>query len=247
MPTLGRALVIGASGGIGASLVEQLASSPRYSQVYAASRSLPTSPIEGVNYQIVDSQNEDAIAEFCQKVAEPKQQFSLVVCCIGSLHGADEHGRQVTPEKRLEDINTAKLQYYFNINTVLPALWLKHIEALVKGKLPANLVFLSARVGSIADNALGGWYGYRATKSALNMLLKTAQIELQRRAKNVCIVSYHPGTVDTHLSKPFQTRVKPDKLFTATYTAQQLLAQLDNFNAVDGPYFVDWDGKSIPW
>jgi NAD(P)-dependent dehydrogenase (short-subunit alcohol dehydrogenase family) len=245
MATLNNALVIGASGGIGESLVQHLAVSGQYSQVFAVSRSLPKTPVKGVNYQIIESQNEDNIADFCRTTANG--QFSLVICCIGALHGMLDNGQHVQPEKRLEDINAAQLHYYFNVNTVLPALWLKHLEPLVKGSMIANVVFLSARVGSINDNGLGGWYGYRASKAALNMLLKTAQIELQRRAKNVCLVSYHPGTVDTKLSQPFQANVKPEKLFTAAFTAKQLLSQLPNFNPTQGPYFIDWAGKTIPW
>ena len=247
MVTLNNALVIGASGGIGESVVQHLAESGQYSQVFAVSRSLPKTPLNGVKYQIIESQNEQSIAHLCQTLAKPNEQFSLVVCCIGALHGLLENGQKILPEKRLEDINAAQLQYYFHINTVLPALWLKHLEPLVKGPMLANVVFLSARVGSISDNGLGGWYGYRASKAALNMLLKTAQIELQRRAKNVCLVSYHPGTVDTKLSQPFQANVKPEKLFTAAFTAKQLLSLLPNFNPNHSPYYIDWAGKTIPW
>tara|TARA_R110000868_G_scaffold174251_1_gene410818 strand:+ start:565 stop:1308 length:744 start_codon:yes stop_codon:yes gene_type:complete len=247
MATLNNALVIGSSGGIGESLVQHLAVSGQYSNVFAVSRSLPKTPVKGVKYQIVESQNEQSIADLCQTLTRPNEQFSLVVCCIGSLHGLLEDGQKILPEKRLEDINAAQLQYYFYINTALPILWLKHLEPLVKGTITANVVFLSARVGSINDNGLGGWYGYRASKAALNMLLKTAQIELQRRAKNVCLVSYHPGTVDTKLSQPFQANVKPEKLFTAAFTVKQLLSQLPNFNPTQGPYFIDWAGKTIPW
>jgi NAD(P)-dependent dehydrogenase (short-subunit alcohol dehydrogenase family) len=247
MSKLTRALVIGSSGGIGASLVQELSLSGRFSQVFAVSRNLPEEPVKGVNYQIIDSQHESKISEYCQKLSHPEEQFSLIICCIGSLSEKLVNGQSISPEKRLEDINPTQLQYYFQTNTVMPALWLKHVEPLLQGSISANLVFLSARVGSITDNLLGGWYGYRASKAALNMLLKTAQIEFQRRAKNVCIVSYHPGTVDTKLSKPFQSNVKPEKLFTAAFTAKQLLSQLDNCSAVKGPYFIDWDGKTIPW
>ena len=247
MSKLTRALVIGSSGGIGQSLVQQLALSERYSQVFAVSRYLPSAPVDGVHYQIVNSHNEGDIANYCQKVSHTDQQFSLIVCCIGCLSEKRECGASINPEKRLEDLNQPQLEYYFQINTVLPALWLKHVEPLMRGPFPAKLIFLSARVGSIQDNSLGGWYGYRASKAALNMLLKTAQIELQRRVKNVCIVSYHPGTVDTKLSQPFQANVKPEKLFTAEFTVQQLLSQLPNFNPGQGPYFIDWAGKTIPW
>lgn len=247
MSNITRALVIGASGSIGDAIVKQLTLSTNYGEVIAVSRQLPTSPIKGANYHLVDSDNEGAIADFCLRVRQKNIPFSLIICCVGALHGTLDTGQQIRPEKRLEDMSAENLEFYFHLNTVIPALWLKHVEPLLKGNHPATLVFLSARVGSISDNKLGGWYGYRAAKAALNMLIKTAQIEFQRRAKNVCLVSYHPGTVDSKLSKPFQHNVKPEKLFTADFTAQQLLAQLDNFSAADGPYFIDWNTKLIPW
>jgi NAD(P)-dependent dehydrogenase (short-subunit alcohol dehydrogenase family) len=242
-----QALVIGASGGIGQAFIYELVNTGQYSQVHAVSRSAPKQPIDSVKYHIITEQNEQSIQDCCQHLAQANIPFSTVICCIGTLHDTGSEGVSIQPEKRLEDINAAQLQYYFNVNTILPVLWLKALEPIVKGKHLAKVVFLSARVGSITDNQLGGWYGYRASKAALNMLLKTAQIELQRRAKNVCLVSYHPGTVDTALSKPFQTNVRPEKLFTAQFTAQQLLSQLDNLQAQNSPHYLDWQGKTIPW
>ena len=247
MAHLPRALVIGSSGGIGESLVRALVDSGHYSQVFAVSRSLPEAPVEGVNYHVISRHDEDHIAQYCQQLALDGQAFSVVVCCIGCLTETLSDGQSIWPEKRLEDLNQSQLMHYFTVNTIVPALWLKQLEPLVKGEHKANLVFLSARVASITDNSLGGWYGYRASKAALNMLLKTAQIEFQRRAKNVSVVCYHPGTVDTALSKPFQANVKPQKLFSAAFTAQQLLSLLPDFEPAKGPYYIDWEGKSIPW
>lgn len=242
-----QALVIGASGGIGEAFIHELVNGGQYSQVHGVSRSVPKQPIESVKYHIITEQNEQSIQTCCQELAQTQIVFSTVICCIGTLHDKSKTGRAIQPEKRLEDINAEQLQHYFNVNTILPTLWLKALEPIVKGQHLAKVVFLSARVGSISDNQLGGWYGYRASKAALNMLLKTAQVELQRRAKNVCLVSYHPGTVDTALSKPFQNNVRPEKLFTALFTAQQLLSQLDDLQAQNGPYYLDWQGKTIPW
>ena len=137
--------------------------------------------------------------------------------------------------------------FYFTTNTILPALWLKYVELILKGTEPAKLVFFSARVGSIGDNKLGGWYGYRASKSALNMIIKCAQIECQRRAKNISLISYHPGTVETKLSKPFQSNVPKDKLFTSDFTVAQLLKIIPTLSAENGPHYIDWQGKTIPW
>jgi NAD(P)-dependent dehydrogenase (short-subunit alcohol dehydrogenase family) len=243
----GNALVIGASGGIGKTLVKKLYESGEYECVYAVSRSLPASPIEGVQYHTLDSESENLVAQYCQQLKQAGGQFSLVVCCIGALHAIGADNQKITPEKRLEDIQKEQLSFYFTTNTILPALWLKHVEPLLKGTEPSKLVFFSARVGSISDNNLGGWYGYRASKSALNMMIKCAQIECQRRAKNVSLISYHPGTVETELSKPFQSKVPKGKLFTTNFTVTQLLSLIPSLSAENGPHYIDWQGNVIPW
>jgi NAD(P)-dependent dehydrogenase (short-subunit alcohol dehydrogenase family) len=243
----GNALVIGASGGIGKTLVKKLHDSGEYEHVYAVSRSIPSSPIEGVRYHSLDSENENLVAQYCQQLKQDGGQFSLVVCCIGALHATTSDNRKIMPEKRLEDLQQDQLSFYLTTNAILPAIWLKNVEALLKGPEPSKLVFFSARVGSISDNNLGGWYGYRASKSALNMLIKCAQIECQRRAKNICLISYHPGTVETELSKPFQSNVPKEKLFTTDFTVTQLLKIIPNLSAENGPHYIDWQGSTIPW
>jgi NAD(P)-dependent dehydrogenase (short-subunit alcohol dehydrogenase family) len=243
----GNALVIGASGGIGQTLVKQLYESGKYEHVYAVSRSLPKSPIEGVHYYSLDSENEILVAEYCLQLKHAGGQFSLVVCCIGALHATGANNQQISPEKRLEDIQKEQLSFYFTTNTILPAIWLRNVEQLLKGSKPSKLVFFSARVGSISENRLGGWYGYRASKSALNMLIKCAQIECQRRAKNISLISYHPGTVETELSKPFQSKVPKGKLFTTEFTVTQLLKIIPDLSAENGPHYIDWQGSVIPW
>jgi NAD(P)-dependent dehydrogenase (short-subunit alcohol dehydrogenase family) len=243
----GNALVIGASGGIGKTLVKQLHETGEYEHVYAVSRTLPKSPIEGVQYHTLDSEEEGFVAQYCHQLKQAGGQFSLVVCCIGALHTVGVDNQKIMPEKRLEDIHQAQLSFYFTTNAILPAIWLKHVEPLLKGSEPSKLVFFSARVGSISDNNLGGWYGYRASKSALNMLIKCAQIECQRRAKNICLISYHPGTVETELSKPFQSNVPTGKLFTTDFTVTQLLTIIPSLTPENGPHYIDWQGSVIPW
>lgn len=243
----GNALVIGASGGIGKTLVKKLYESGEYKQVYAVSRTLPSTPIEGVQYHALDAENEHLVVQYCQQLKQSSGQFSLVVCCIGALHAIGADNQKIMPEKRLEDIHKEQLSFYFTTNTILPAIWLKHVEPLLKGAEPAKLVFFSARVGSISDNNLGGWYGYRASKSALNMIIKCAQIECQRRAKNISIISYHPGTVATELSRPFQSNVPKEKLFTTDFTVSQLLKAIPSLTAENGPHYIDWQGVRIPW
>ncbi|WP_293748756.1 SDR family NAD(P)-dependent oxidoreductase [uncultured Paraglaciecola sp.] len=243
----GNALVIGASGGIGKALVKQLYESGEYEKVYAVSRTSAASPVNGVQYHSLDSENASLVAQYCQQLKQDNGQFTLVVCCIGALHATDADNQRIMPEKRLEDIQQDQLSFYFKTNAILPAIWLKHVESILKGTEPAKLVFFSARVGSISDNQLGGWYGYRASKAALNMMIKCAQIECQRRAKNISLISYHPGTVETELSKPFQSKVPTGKLFTANFTVTQLLKIIPSLSAENGPHYIDWQGNDIPW
>jgi NAD(P)-dependent dehydrogenase (short-subunit alcohol dehydrogenase family) len=124
---------------------------------------------------------------------------------------------------------------------------LKALVTLVKGQSDCVISVLSARIGSIDDNRSGGWYSYRASKAALNMLLKTAAIEYARRAKNVKLITFHPGTTDTALSKPFQRSVKPDNLFTPEFVAKHLVNIMNN-QTVDGELsFIDWENEAIAW
>ena len=111
----------------------------------------------------------------------------------------------------------------------------------------STVVCLSARVGSISDNGFGGWYGYRASKAALNMLVKTASIEYKRRVKNAMLVCYHPGTVDTGLSKPFQKNVAAKKLFTPEFTADQLFTHVSKLDRDQICHFIDWDCEVVTW
>jgi NAD(P)-dependent dehydrogenase (short-subunit alcohol dehydrogenase family) len=135
----------------------------------------------------------------------------------------------------------------FQANTVVPALWLKLLLGVLVGQQPCIVAALSARVGSIADNRMGGWYAYRASKAALNMMLKTFAIEYARRVKNVKLISFHPGTTDTDLSKPFQASVPKEQLFSTAFVADRLAGIMDQAE-VDGQLaFLDWDGKPINW
>ncbi|MGH1372080.1 MAG: SDR family NAD(P)-dependent oxidoreductase [Cellvibrionaceae bacterium] len=168
-----------------------------------------------------------------------------IYLCTGFLHDQTRK-----PEKRVEDIGYDAMAHTLSINTVLPALWLAHLVPLLAKQPPmqsVKFVVLSARVGSIADNSLGGWYSYRASKAALNMILKTAAIELKRRARQVKLVSFHPGTTDTALSKPFQRSVPKGKLFQPDFVAERLL-WVSRSAEVNGELsYLDWDNKEIAW
>lgn len=168
--------------------------------------------------------------------------ITQVFICHGLLHS-----ETVQPEKRLEAFCASAFEEVMNANALTPMLWIQHLVPILSRKTPTKIVAFSARVGSISDNRSGGWYSYRASKAALNMLLKTAAIELSRRAKNIKIISFHPGTTDTPLSKPFQKNVPNDKLFSADFVAQQLL-QIVEKSELDGEAsYLDWQGKPINW
>lgn len=165
-----------------------------------------------------------------------------VYICHGVLHNSN-----CFPERRIEEFSPDAFIEVVNANTATPMLWLKHLIPLLKSKLSCKLVFFSARVGSIGDNHLGGWYSYRASKTALNMLLKSAAIELARRSKNVKLISFHPGTTKSPLSKPFFQKLSVNKLLTPQFVAKQLIDIIEK-TEIDGELsYVDWQGKNIDW
>lgn len=240
-----RAIVVGASSSIAQCVVEQLLSDRVVEQVAAISRN-PNSHLQekfGSNLQwVCCDYSEESIKEVCVNLRSPENNFSHVFICNGLLHT-----EQIAPEKRLEDINTEKLQLVFHANTIVPMLWLANLAPLLRSKIHCTVAVFSARVGSIEDNRSGGWYAYRASKSALNMLTKTASIELRRRAPNVKLLAFHPGTTDTQLSKPFQANVPEGKLFTPKFVASSLIGIIENLDRESGAEFLDWEGKPITW
>ena len=236
-------LIVGASGGIASALIEQYCNEG--AQVFAVSRA-PAADVfqsENVSYHQLAEQNDKSISNFVRQLAKQDVTLTTVVITTGFLH-RDSDG--IHPEKRLEDVSEHALAAYFETNSIIPALWLKHLVNIMS-KEGSTLVCLSARVGSISDNGLGGWYGYRASKAALNMLVKTASVEYKRRLKDVMLVCYHPGTVDTDLSKPFQKNVADKKLFTAAFTAKQLIHHLSVLNRDQACHFIDWNGEVVTW
>ncbi len=229
------ALIIGSSGGLGAALLTQLEGDTNYAQAIGLSRSTQVS----VNYD-----DETSIAKAAQHTVDlcktSNLQLRLLVVATGFLHGA-----QGQPERSFTNLDADYLQHVFKINTLGPALVMKHFLPLLPKTGRCVAGFMSARVGSMGDNALGGWYGYRASKTALNQLVKTASIELARRNKDSICVSLHPGTVATALSEPFAKtglNVRP-----ATEAAADLLAVLAGLNPADTGSLVDYQGLKLPF
>ena len=248
------AIIIGASGGLGSALCEQWQKSTEIDYVIAISRqdvtSVASSGMANAKQNITFIQcdySETSIAQTCEQIKTLMNDLSLesitrVCICNGILHN-----EEAWPEKRIEDISIEAMQQIFSVNSIVPMLWLKALILLVKGKSNCIISVFSARIGSIGDNRSGGWYSYRASKAALNMLLKTAAIEYARRAKNVKLIAFHPGTTDTVLSKPFQASVKPENLFTTEFVAEHLVNIMNN-QTIDGQLsFIDWENKDIVW
>jgi NAD(P)-dependent dehydrogenase (short-subunit alcohol dehydrogenase family) len=168
--------------------------------------------------------------------------ITQVIICNGILHS-----KTIKPEKRIEDFQVEAFNKVMSSNALTPMLWIQKLIPILTGKSPCKIVVFSARVGSISDNRLGGWYSYRASKSALNMMLKTTAIELARRDKHIKLVAFHPGTTDTPLSKPFQRNVPANKLFTCEFVAKQLLSIIEQVNFDQQASYLDWQGKTISW
>ena len=242
------ALVLGASGGLGAALVVEFLADPAITQVIAVSRKgqpLSLSVSDDVTNKLVWIQteyDEQSMTTVVDQLEGLAGNIARVCICHGLLHS-----ETIWPEKRLEDINATSMHEIFQSNTVVPALWLKLLFKILKGQEPCVIATMSARVGSIGDNRMGGWHSYRASKAALNMVLKNMAIEYGRRAKNVKLIAFHPGTTDTGLSKPFQGAVPNGKLFSAAFVATRLAQLMDNADLDGQLSYIDWDGQPIPW
>lgn len=236
------ALIIGASSAIAQAVLHKLKAEGT-SKVLAIGRNVEQliEPCEQVDRFNCDY-SEGHIRQVVEQIAEIDMPCTRVFVFNGVLHN-----EELVPEKKLEDFDVDNFQQVLSVNTILPMLWLKHLVGVINHASPCKFTVLSARVGSISDNRLGGWYSYRTSKAALNMLLKTAAVEYGRRAKNVKLVAFHPGTTDSPLSQPFQSNVPEDKLFTPEFVATRLL-QITDLLEVDGqPAFLDWQGKTVNW
>ena len=222
-----RALVIGASGAIGRAFCQQLSQDPRCAGVRELGRH--TVPV-------LDLEQPETIASAAAELAA-EAPYQLIVHAAGLLHRD-----RIKPEKSYSAIEADALQVVFQVNTLGPAMVLRHFLPLLDPQ--GAMAMLSAKVGSIGDNRLGGWYAYRASKAALNMLVKTAAIELARTRPGARLLSLHPGTVVSQLSQPFRgsAAARP-----ASVAAWELLTLIDRLSAADSGQFFAYDGERLPW
>ena len=228
------AVVIGASGGIGAALCNLLREEDSFDRVIGLSRkSTDGAPP-------MDITDEASVAAAATWLSEQDIAPELVIVATGILHETTRG-----PEKALSDLDPDWLAHVYRVNAIGPALVAKHFLPLMPRDRRSVFAMLSAKVGSISDNRLGGWYGYRASKAALNMLVRNLAIEWARTHKRGVVVALHPGTVDTQLSKPFQANVPAGKLFDSGRAAGQLLDVIDGLRPADSGRLFGWDGAEI--
>lgn len=228
------ALVLGASGAIGGAIAAALEADPRAGAVHRISRS-------GGDVGAWD--DEDGLAAVAERLKASGAPIHLVFIATGGL---SIDGRR--PEKMLGHLGADALAAQFALNAILPALAVKHFHALTPRAERSVIAALSARVGSIGDNRLGGWYGYRAAKAALNQMLKTAAIEIARKRPEAVVAALHPGTVESKLSQPFRPEgaARPE-IMTPEQSAARLLGVLDGLSPAQSGGFWDWSGAAVDW
>ena len=232
----GTALIVGA-GDIGKCISDYLKKVSPKLDVIICGRNI-TSP----NDIYLDLENDDSYTSFENNISLLNKPLRLVMNTSGFLHSSF-----VKPEKRLSQINRTNINTNFSINAIAPILIAKSIEKFIRPELPFSYASLSARVGSIGDNRLGGWYSYRASKAAQNQFLRTLSIEWHRKFPLSIVSILHPGTCNTKLSKPFQSSVPKNKLFTPSQSSEYLINIISEQKPSDTGRFLAWDKTIIPW
>jgi NAD(P)-dependent dehydrogenase (short-subunit alcohol dehydrogenase family) len=239
-PTPIVAVVIGASGSIGAAFVEALCADAGFTHIFALSRSGQEFDDDRVQSLFVDLEDENSIANAALACARAGP-CHLLINAVGVLHGPSG----IRPEKALKELDSVKMAKLFALNTIGPALVLKYFSPIMSRDGRAILATMSARVGSISDNHLGGWYTYRATKAALNQIIKSAAIELQTRRKHLICVGLHPGTVRSAMSEPFLANYRANEIFSAEFAVQSMLDVLAGLTPDQSGSIFAWNGEEI--
>lgn len=230
-PDEGLAIVVGANGGIGGAIADRLQIEPAFAETIGFGR-------HGTNR--LDLTDEDSIRSAAEHIAGMERELRLVIDATGFLHG-----NGYMPEKSWRRIDPSGMALAFAINAIGPMLLMKHFLPLLPRRGKSVFASLSARVGSIDDNHSGGWYSYRASKAALNQLVRTSAIELTRMRPDAICVALHPGTVDSNLSAPFAKRGL--SVWTPSVAAGQLLSTIDELRPDQSGGFYDYQARALPW
>ena len=239
-PNFKSIIVLGASGTIGGALIRTLLDKVSTQLIFALSRN----PIEIVDPRVtaiaIDLEDETSLIQ-AARACQGEGGVDLIINTIGILHEGDT----IRPEKGLKELDPETMARLFRVNTIGPALVMKHFSPLLARDRPAVIASLSARVGSIGDNKAGGWYSYRASKAALNQLIRTASIELAARRPQVICVGLHPGTVRSAMSEPFLQRYTKNEIFEPETAATALLSVLGGLTPEQTGKIFAWDGQEI--
>ena len=243
-----KVALVGGSGGIGSALISLLSDRSDIESIHSTYFRSPAAGSlgsigqfgsgVGVEWSQVDVSDDDSVAQWLAKTGD----IDWLINCAGFLHDINS-----VPEKSIAQFDVDCFDKNMRVNCLPNLILAKHAARSLKASPKGIFAAITAKVGSIEDNRLGGWYSYRASKAASNMVLKSLSIEWQRTAPNLRVVALHPGTTDTKLSAPFQARVAPEKLFSPTKTATYLLTQLDQLHSFPSGRFIAYDGEEIPW
>jgi len=247
----GVRLVVGATGGIGLALVEAQLADPQVAQVIATYR--PGSNLSDLNeladvhgtrlrripLEVTEQASIDSLEN---QLGRLRDGVDVAIHATGILHE-----NEIQPEKSVSECTARNLMRLFQVNSVAPLMVARALLATQSRRREFRFAALSAMVGSIGDNRLGGWYGYRASKAALNQLVRTLALECRMKFPGATILALHPGTTDTRLSRPFQRNVQPERLYTPQRTAARLLRVIEQATPAQSGSFLNWDGSEIPW
>ncbi len=237
-----NALVVG-GGAIGSAMVERLLGMPNLARISLLSRSPADLPGDArLDQHRFDATDPDSVSDAAAVIGGDVERLHLVVNTVGMLHDGAQQ-----PEKRLRDITPGNLAHAFALNASLLPLLAQAFGPLLRHDEPATLASLSARVGSIGDNGMGGWYSYRASKAAHNMLLRTLSREWRVSHRNVTVLALHPGTVESRLSRPFISPNYGNRVLSPGESAEALLGVMAAAGPDQSGTFLDWRGESIPW
>jgi NAD(P)-dependent dehydrogenase (short-subunit alcohol dehydrogenase family) len=247
----GIRLVVGANRGIGLALTEAQLADPAVTRVVATCRPDAEqsaldrlASLHGAKLQrrLLDLTDAASLRSFAKQLCDLDGGIDVAIHAAGILHEGP-----IQPEKSLADCEASSLTRLFQVNSIAPLMVARAVLAAQDRQQPFVFAALSAMVGSIGDNRLGGWYGYRASKAALNQFIKTLAIECRSHFPRGRILAIHPGTTDTALSRPFQRSVKPGRLYSPAQSASRILDVIRNSSAEQSGRFLNWDGSEIPW